>query len=101
LLMIRQLPSEQLFLFCNEVFGLKIYTSLALSIQSSIGVHLIWVYLQFYQTGCIYHKIIVLLSYFIGESWLSFNWLFLVWLPQQVFISPIPHMEDVSCCFRV
>lgn len=45
--------------------------------------------------------IMVLLSYFIGESWLSFYWLFLVWLPQQVFISPIPHMEDVSCCFRV
>jgi hypothetical protein len=45
--------------------------------------------------------IMVLLSYFIGESWPSFYWLFLVWLPQQVFVSPIPRMEDVSCCFRV
>jgi hypothetical protein len=37
-------------------FWIKIYTLLALSIQSSIGVHLIWVYLQFYQTGCMNHN---------------------------------------------
>lgn len=35
---------------------IKIYTLLALSIRSSIGVHLIWVYLQFYQTGCMNHN---------------------------------------------
>jgi hypothetical protein len=82
-------------------FWIKIYTLLALSIWSSIGVHLIWVYLQFYQTGCMNHNYGFAMIFHWRKPTEFLLALLGFWLPQQVFISPIPHTEDVSCCFRV